>query len=198
MFAGIVEGTGRVAAAADRLGGVYLTVRLGKLGRVVRAGDSLAVDGVCLTAVSPRGGTVHFVAVPETLRKTTLGQLEAGSMVNIEHSLKVGSRLAGHFVQGHVEGVGTVVSRRERGADVRLRIRPPPALMPYLAPLSSVAVHGVSLTVARAGRRDFTVALIPTTLRLTNLGQLKVGDKVNLETDLVARHIIHWLKMRRG
>lgn len=187
-----------MTAVADRSGGVYLTVQLGKLGRGVRDGDSVALDGVCLTAMSPHQGRIHFIAVPETLRKTTLGQLVRGSMVNIERSLRVGSRLAGHFVQGHIEGVGTVVSRRERGADVRLRVRPPAALLPYLAPLSSVAVHGVSLTVARVGNRDFTVALIPATLKLTNLAQLNAGDTVNIETDLVARHVIHWLKMHRG
>lgn len=197
MFAGIVEGTGQVVSLAERSGGRYITVNLGKLARGVKSGDSVAVDGVCLTAVAPRRGTVHFMAVPETLRKTTLSRLARGSLVNIERSLMVGQRLAGHFVQGHVQGVGKIIARRIRGADVQLRIGLPVALMPFVAPQASIAVHGVSLTVARVGKRDFSVALIPTTLERTNLGQLKEGDGVNVETDLIARHVVHWLRRRR-
>lgn len=183
---------------ARHAGGYNLAIQLGTLARGVKDGDSLAVDGVCLTAVAPRRGVVRFKVVPETLRKTTLSRLTRGSVVNVERSLVVGERLAGHFVQGHVQGVGRIAARRARGADVRLTVRPPARLMSFITTQASVAVHGVSLTVARLGQRDFTVALIPVTLERTNLSRLHEGDLVNIETDLIARHVIRWLERQRG
>ncbi len=196
MFSGIIERTGRVLAMQPHPGGARLRLDLGASARGLKAGDSIAVNGVCLTAVAPRGGRVSFDLITETLRKTNLGQLKKGSQVNIERSLRPSDRLEGHFVQGHVQGVATLIKQIVNKKDFKLIFTPPKELLAYCAPLGCIAVNGVSLTIAAVDKKSFTVALIPTTLKLTNLGDLKVGDKANLETDLIARQLVHWLKLR--
>lgn len=163
-------------------------------------GDSICVSGVCLTlAEPPVSGDLIFNAVPETLSKTTLADLRPGSMVNLEPALRVGDPLGGHFVQGHVDGVAVVEDLCTRG-DHRVTIRPPPDLMPYVTPRGSVTLDGVSLTIARVDPAGgvFDVALIPTTLNLTTLGSLAPGSRVNLEADVLARTMVHWLRHYGG
>lgn len=196
MFSGIVERTGRVLVMQPQPGGARLSIDLGTSARGLKAGHSVAVNGVCLTAVAPRGSRISFDLITETLRKTNLGQLKKGGQVNIERSLRLTDRLEGHFVQGHVQGVATLTKRLVTKKDFKLTFTPPHELLAYCAPFGCIAVNGVSLTIAAVDKKTFTVALIPTTLRLTNLGDLKVGDKANIETDLIARQLVHWLNLR--
>jgi riboflavin synthase alpha subunit len=159
-------------------------------------GDSICVSGVCLTlAEPPVAGDFIFNAVPETLAKTTLADLRPGSMVNLEPALRAGDPLGGHFVQGHVDGVAAVAGLHTRG-EHRVTLRPPPDLMPFVTPRGSVCLDGVSLTIARVDPAGgtFDVALIPTTLDLTTLGSLREGSRVNLEADVLARTMVHWLR----
>lgn len=195
MFSGIVEGMGEVTTIKPHAGGQQLTVRIGTLGRGLKAGHSVAVNGVCLTAVAPHGPRVQFDLITETLRKTNLGQLQVGSRVNIERSLRPADRLEGHFVQGHIQGAAALTKKIVTKKDFKLVFTPPKELLAYCAPLGCIAVNGVSLTIAAVDKQSFTVALIPTTLKLTNLGDLKVGDEANIETDLIARQLVHWLKV---
>lgn len=172
-------------------------VELKELGKDLQPGQSVAVDGVCLTAVEPSGGQSAFDVITETLKKTTLGRLKVGSKVNIERSLHAADRLEGHLVQGHVQGIAKVVEVVATDKEYTLSLMPPKELMPYCAPLGCVAINGVSLTIAQVQTDRFLVALIPTTLQLTNLGDLQVGDEVNIETDIVARQIVHWLEAQK-
>lgn len=196
MFSGIVEGMGEVIAIKPQTGGQRLILNIGVLGRGLKTGHSVAVNGVCLTTVTPRGPRVHFDLITETLRKTNLGQLKKGNKVNIERSLRLTDRLEGHFVQGHIQGVAALIKKIVTKKDFKLVFAPSKELLAYCAPLGCIAINGVSLTITEVSKKNLTVALIPTTLKLTNLGDLKVGDKVNIETDLIARQLVHWLKIR--
>lgn len=194
MFAGIVEGTGKITALQKIPAGQRLIIQLGRLARGLRTGASVSINGVCLTAEQVKRGQVQFSVIPETLRKTNLGQLTVGSFVNIERGLKLGDTIDGHFVQGHVDAVGKVAKRLAGGQEFKLWIRTPSALRLYIAPRGAVAVNGVSLTVAEVKKDTLVVALIPMTLELTNLGQLEVGDNVNIEIDMMVRHVFHYLE----
>jgi riboflavin synthase len=152
-------------------------------------GESVACSGVCLTVVERGGGVVSFDAVPETLARTTVGGWRAGTAVNLERALALSDRLGGHLVQGHVDAVGRVSSRAAEGQGARLRIALPAPIAPLVAEKGSIAVDGVSLTVAAVGRDWFEVALIPETLARTTLGGAQPGTPVNLEADVVARHV---------
>jgi riboflavin synthase len=178
--------------------GARLRVRAPRLAALAATGDSIAVSGCCLTVVERDGDVVAFDAVPETLRRTTLGGLAAGGRVNLEDSLRAGEPLGGHFVQGHVDGVGEVASLEPEGDGARLAVRAPAELRRYLAPKGSIAVAGVSLTVAALTDDGFEVALIPHTLAVTTLGELIPGDRVNLETDVLARHVERLLLLQKG
>ncbi len=167
---------------------------LGVLGQDLQPGQSVCVNGVCLTAVALADEACSFNVITETLSKTNLGQLRIGSAVNIERSLRPTDRFEGHIVQGHVQGLATVVEKIDREQDFKLTFSPLPELMIYCAPLGCVAINGVSLTIAKVADNSFSVALIPTTLERTNLGELKIGDQVNLETDIMARQIVHYLQ----
>jgi riboflavin synthase len=160
-----------------------------RIARELEPGDSIAVNGVCLTASAVEDGCFRAQAVAETLARSTLGALEAGSAVNLEAPLRAGERLGGHIVQGHVDGVGTVSTIHEDDRSRVLTIELAPALHRYVAEKGSVAVDGVSLTVSALGDRDFSVALIPETLRRTTLGGVAVGDRVNLEVDILAKYV---------
>jgi riboflavin synthase len=168
-----------------------------RLAKELRAGDSVALNGVCLTATTARNGAFEAQAVGETLARSTLGALAPGALVNLEAPLRVGERLGGHIVQGHVDGVGTVCALREDGLGSLLTIELAPVLSRYLVEKGSVAVDGVSLTVSALHEDAFSVALIPETLQRTTLGEATVGDRVNLELDILAKHVERLLE-RRG
>ena len=188
MFTGIVEGLCPVVAV--RRGAVWrLTIELGELANDVKPGDSVAIDGACLTAVAVEGSRVDFEAIGETLARTTLASLSVGRKVNIERSLRVGDRLGGHFVAGHVDAVGMIRAKRPQPNQTLLRVAIPAELMRFVAVKGSVAVDGVSLTVVEVAREAFAVALIPFTLEHTTLGFKGPGDAVNVEVDLLARYV---------
>jgi riboflavin synthase len=190
MFTGLVSDIGGVERVAPRQGGARLTLRPGRLDVADLAlGESVACSGACLSVVERGGGLVSFEAVPETLARTTLGSWRPGTRVNLERALAVGDRLGGHLVQGHVDAVGEVLTRAPEGQGARLAIRLPEAIAPLVVEKGSIAVDGVSLTVAALGADRFEVALIPDTLARTTLGDAAPGARVNLEADLVARHV---------
>jgi riboflavin synthase len=190
MFTGLVSDMGAVERIVPRQGGARLTLRTRAL-RVddLALGESVACSGVCLTVVERGGGLVSFDAVPETLARTTIGGWRSGSPVNLERALALSDRLGGHLVQGHVDAVGQVLSRAPEGQGARLRVPLPAAIAPLVAEKGSIAVDGVSLTVAAVGRDWFEVALIPETLARTTLGAAQPGTPVNLEADVLARHV---------
>lgn len=183
MFTGIIEAIGRVRAVRKTAKGVWLEVEPPWR---VPAGASVAVSGVCLTARPGKG--LAFDVIPETLRRTALGRLRPRARVNLERAMVAGGRLDGHIVQGHVDGVGSVVSKSRKGGEVALGIVAPPELRSQIVPKGSIAVDGVSLTVVDVADGRFSVALIPTTLARTTLGRLRKGDRVNLETDVLAKY----------
>lgn len=190
MFTGLVADMGVVERTAPRQGGARLTLRPRTLPvDELVLGESVACSGVCLTVVERGGGVVSFDAVPETLARTTVGGWRAGTAVNLERALALSDRLGGHLVQGHVDAVGRVISRAAEGQGARLRIALPSPIAPLVAEKGSIAVDGVSLTVAAVGRDWFEVALIPETLARTTLGAAQPGTPVNLEADVVARHV---------
>ena len=193
MFTGIVEGMARVSAVEPVGEASRLHLDLGDLAGGVSAGDSVCVGGCCLTVESIEGTVARFTAIAETLARSSLGGLAPGDPVNIERSLKVGDEIGGHFVFGHVDGLGEVVEVVAEPAEVRVRV--PADLEAYLVSKGSIAIDGVSLTIASVDGRSFSVALIPFTLEATTLGRLQVGDRVNLETDYLAR-VLH--KQRGG
>jgi riboflavin synthase len=195
VFTGLIAELGEVQALERDGGGLTLTVRTG-LADELQEGDSIAVNGVCLTAseLTPEGFSAQ--AMSETLSRSTLGDLRAGAPVNLELALRVGERLGGHVVQGHVDGTGAVEGVEQQGFARELRIGVQPALMPYLALKGSVAVDGVSLTVSDLHERSFAVSLIPETLQRTTLGRAAPGDRVNLEVDILAKHVERLLAAR--
>lgn len=197
MFSGIVQAKGRVVAMEPTPAGRRVRIHPGDWGHRPAPGDSVCVSGCCLTLAAPVGedGLLSFDAIPETLAKTTLGSFGIGGSVNLESSVTASTPMDGHTVQGHVEGVGEVTGLSTEG-EWRVRIAPPRDLMPCIVPKGSVAVDGVSLTVAavEAEAGWFEVALIPTTLERTTLGAVGIGSKVNIETDILARSVVHVLR----
>lgn len=194
MFTGLVTDVGTVRRAEHRNGLTRFEVESGFPFDQIAMGASILHSGVCLTVVDmgqgERGAWFAVEAVPETLSKTILGQWEQGTAVNLEQSLKLGDELGGHFVFGHVDGVGEIVSIEAEGQSFRVTVRPPAAIARYFATKGSAAIDGVSLTVAAALENgDFQVAIIPHTWQVTTLGQRKPGDKVNLEIDMLARYV---------
>ena len=196
VFTGIVREVGLVEGVDGSDAGVRLRVVAPVTAAPVAIGDSVAVNGVCLTATSVSDGILAFDAVPETLRRTTLGRLRPGSEVNVEPALRVGEPLGGHIVQGHVDGVGLVRSLEPEGDGMRLELEVPPELLRYCVEKGSIAVEGVSLTIARLGAESLTIALVPHTLAATTLGRLTLGDPVNLEADVLAKHVERLLEGR--
>jgi riboflavin synthase len=186
MFTGIVEETG----AIRRVAGNRLTVGCRTVASDVAIGDSIAVNGVCLTVVERTDDGLAFDLSEETLARTSLARLGQGSPVNLERPLTLSTRLGGHLVQGHVDGVGVVIALdRDESGGATLTVDPPSGLLRYLVDKGSVAVDGVSLTVASLSDAAFTVALIPHTLAVTTLGTTGTGDPVNLEVDVIARYV---------
>jgi riboflavin synthase len=203
MFTGIVTAVGEVRAVERRDGLVRLTVDSPYEAAGVEIGASIAHDGVCLTVVEtrsrPGGGMRHVVEVAaESLTLTTMGALREGDRVNLERSLRVGDELGGHIVQGHVDGLGEVLSVAPDGEGWRLRIRPPHEIAHLIAPKGSIAIDGVSLTVNEVDAGSFGVLIIPHTWAATTLSRLKPGDKVNLEADMMARYAARLIEARRN
>jgi riboflavin synthase alpha subunit len=193
MFTGIVREAAKVVAVKRRRGAWLLALR-GPFTGEVKSGDSVCVQGVCLTVASKRGGIAYFDLSEGTRRRTTLGALREGDSVNVELSLRPSDRLGGHIVLGHVDGVGEVVRASPRG---RLAIRVPRGLAKYLVPRGSVAVDGVSLTIAGVRGSTFSVNLIPHTKRTTTLGSLRPGARVNIEIDIFAKLVHEYLSRLR-
>ncbi len=185
MFTGIVEEVGVVAKISE----TAMTVRASKVTEDLKLGDSIAVNGACLTAVSLTKNEFSVDLSPETMRRTALGDLAQGSLVNLERALLVSDRLGGHIVQGHVYGTGRVMSTKQEGDSVVFRIRVPKRLSRYIVEKGFVAVDGISLTVVKRGASSFTLAVIPYTSDNTNLAALSVGDRVNLEADILAKYV---------
>jgi riboflavin synthase len=182
MFTGLVREVGTVVSFDDGRLRVESSLE-------AAIGDSVAIAGVCLTVVDGDRRTLAFDAVPETLERTTLGRLAAGSAVNVEPALRAGEELGGHYVQGHVDGTGRIRSVEPEGEGRRLLIDAPPEVLRYCVEKGSVAVDGVSLTIAAVDDAGFAVALVPHTLAVTTLGSAAVGDEVNLEADVLAKYV---------
>jgi riboflavin synthase len=185
MFTGLVREVGTVASMIDG----RLMIEAPETAQGVQLGDSVAIDGVCLTVVACLDSTLSFDAVPETLARTALGTLDQGSRVNLEPALRAGDPLGGHYVQGHVDGVGSVQSVALEGDGRRVRFEAPAELLKYIVEKGSIAVQGTSLTVAAVDEAGFEVALIPHTLQATTLGTLEREQSVNLETDVLAKYV---------
>ena len=189
MFSGIIADVGTIASAENRNGGLRLSVETHALGMGdVQIGDSIAVNGVCLTVVEKKGDSFTVDVSRETLN-CTVGLEAQGTHVNLEKALRLADRLGGHLVSGHVDGVGEVVSFIDIGESWKLAVRAPQALAKYIAMKGSITINGVSLTVNEVASATFSVNLIPHTLAVTTLGELRAGTRVNLEIDLIARYV---------
>ena len=192
MFTGLVQAQGALADSTPTDAGRRLVIDTGDWGYRPDPGDSVAVSGCCLTVVVADGPRLSFDAIPETLAKTTLGGLAPGDRVNLEHAVTASTLMGGHFVQGHVDGVGEVTKIVTEG-EWRVRVQPPADLMRFMIPKGSVTIAGVSLTIADLDHAEgwIEVALIPETLERTTLGGLAVGDGVNLEADMLVKTVVH-------
>ena len=189
MFTGIVRERGRVTAADGGPEGLRLEIEAPRTAAATAVGDSVSIDGADLTAETVVAGRMTFHAVPETLRRTALGRLAPEAEVNLEPALRAGDPFGGHYVQGHVDGVGRLRSSEPEGAGRRVWFEAPPEVLRYCVEKGSVAVQGVALTIAELAEDAFAVALIPYTLRETTLGSLEPGDPVNLEVDVLAKYV---------
>jgi riboflavin synthase len=189
MFTGIVQELATVSAVDHGDDGSILRIAAGPVAEGLRLGDSVSVDGVCLTAIDLTPGAVAFEAMHETLERSTLGRVRAGDRVNLEGALRAGEPLGGHVVQGHVDGVGTIASERAEGFSRVLEVVPDGHLLRYVVEKGSICVSGVSLTVAALTGDGFEVCLIPHTCEVTSLGSLAAGDTVNLEVDILAKYV---------
>lgn len=197
MFTGLVQAVGTITGTDPAgIGGAGRRIRidLGSWDHRPSRGDSISIDGCCLTVVGLAGSVASFDAVRETLDLTTVGEKRVGARVNLEHALRAGALMGGHTVQGHIDGVGEVVGVHADPGDWRIEVRPPAALMEFMVPKGSVTVDGVSLTIARLSRDTFGVALIPETLERTTLAELRPGSRVNVEADVIAKAVAHWMR----
>lgn len=197
MFTGIVQTTAEILASTPTDTGKRLTVQRGKLQGDVIHGDSICVSGVCLTAVEITDEQLGFDVIHETLMKTSIGSLAVGDLVNLEPAVTPSQPMGGHFMQGHVDGLAVIDAIHQGGGEWRITLKPADDatdLMAYIIPRGSVAIDGVSLTLARVGDDTFDVALIPATLQATTLSQRKVGDRVNIEADILAKTIVHQMQ----
>ena len=194
MFTGIVEELGVVAKISNNA----MTVQASKVTEDLKLGDSIAVNGTCLTAVNFSRTEFSVDLSPETMRRTSLGQLSEGSPVNLERALLACDRMGGHIVQGHVDSTGRVMSSKVDGDSIIFRIRVPKRLNPYIVEKGFIAVDGISLTVVKRGASSFTLAVIPYTLKNTNLASVSIGDRVNLEADILAKYVESLLDRKYG
>lgn len=201
MFTGIVQTTAEILASTPNETGRRLSIGRGKLTGPINHGDSICVSGVCLTAVEISETALGFDVIHETLMKTSIGSLQVGDLVNLEPAVTPSQPMGGHFMQGHVDGLAVIDTIHTDAGEWRITLKPEhgaEGLMDYIIPRGSVAIDGVSLTLARVSEDSFDVALIPATLELTTLGQRKVGDHVNIEADILAKTIVHQMSRLRG
>jgi riboflavin synthase len=199
MFTGLVQALGIVLVSAETTAGRRLTISLAELvDAPISPGDSVCVSGVCLTVAKRANGAVQFDVITETLKRTTLGRKKPQDRVNLELSLRGDSYVGGHFVQGHVDAIAKVTAINRDPSDWRITFQVPQPVIPCIIPKGSVAVEGVSMTIAEAAGDLFTLAVIPTTLEKTTLSSLEPGDQVNLETDILARTVVHYLQQTRA
>lgn len=196
MFTGIIEKTSRVLGVSD--GPMFRRLTIACEWQDISLGDSVATNGVCLTVADVSADRITFDVIKETLMKTNLGALAAGDEVHLERSLRVGDRFDGHFVQGHIDGTGELINQISTQHESRLRLRVPLTLAKFLAPKGSIAIDGVSLTIALVEGNEFEVALIPTTLQLTNLANRPVGWRFNIECDIISKQVVYWLELQQG
>lgn len=194
MFTGIIEGVGTVVDASRGPDGLLLTVDVGPVELDMKPGDSVAVNGACLTVERTDGGRFTATAVPETLTRTTLGRVRVGDAVNLERAVAAGGRFGGHFVQGHVDGLETILQRAAGGEGVIVAISLSRDLAAFVAPKGSIAVDGLSLTVVDVSAGRFSVTLVPYTIQNTALGSKVVGEQVNVEVDVVAKYVWRMLQ----
>jgi riboflavin synthase len=192
MFTGIVEKSANVIGAAD--GPKFRRLTLARDWPDLKLGESVAVNGCCLTVAALGEGSMGFDVIAETLSKTNLGLVGAGDKVHVERAMQIGERIDGHFVQGHIDGTARLIEQIANQAEWRLVIEPPRQLLKYIIPKGSVSLDGVSLTVAAMAGTRFEVALIPTTLSITQLGNRQVGWPYNLETDMISKTIVTYLE----
>lgn len=202
MFSGIVEESGRIGSIRRTKSGIRMVVQARRVGTGVKIGDSIAVNGCCLTLVkagrTKAGRTLQFDLLEETWRMTCFEGLSEGSLVNLERSLRVNDRLGGHFVTGHVDGTGEILRWEQSGADWVLEVRPPAEMMRYFLYKGSVAIDGISLTVADVLPKAIRVWIIPHTWEVTNLRERKVGEQVNLEADLLGKYVERLISARES
>jgi riboflavin synthase len=187
MFTGIVEQTGLVRGVQLHAGGMRIDIDLGTIAQGTKLGDSICVNGVCLTVSGLKGSSAVFDVSPETLRRSTLGRFQNGRIVNLERALRADGRFGGHFVQGHVDGLGRIAAIRRVGEFAEFRIETSAELLSQMVQKGSVAADGISLTVASLDQKGFTAVLIPATLSQTSWKQARVGDEVNIETDILVK-----------
>jgi riboflavin synthase len=201
MFTGIVEETGQVQKIVPSKNSIQLFVRMRQCGRGLKVGDSLAVNGCCLTVAGLQGRaparTARFDLLRETWDRTNLQHTRAGAAVNLERALASNARLGGHFVTGHIDGVGTILRWERSGADHLLDISPPAELMRYIVSKGSIALDGISLTIAEVGRKSFRIWIIPHTYEVTALREREVGSKVNLEADILGKYVEKFISARK-
>jgi riboflavin synthase len=197
MFTGLIEEVGHVVQVRKQGQGARLVIEARQVLDGVRIGDSISISGACQTVVEIQGNLLHFDTTAETLRCSTLGDLHPGEPVNLERALSLGDRLGGHLVQGHVDGVGALSGIRKEGISRILSITAPDELIQQIVLKGSITVDGISLTVSRLGTNDFEVSLIPETIRSTTLELKQVGDRFNLETDLIGKYVRRFLEGRQ-
>lgn len=193
MFTGIIEGQGLVKKFDNKTknrSAAKMKVDLGNLAKGLHIGDSVAINGVCLTATHISKNQAEFEMISETLKKTNLGTIKPGEKVNIERSLKVGERMEGHFVLGHVDGTGKIVKIKKLSKEIKIWIELPKDLIRFVVKKGSITIDGISLTLADVIKNKISVCIIPHTMKITNLGSKKIGDKVNIETDILGKYAI--------
>jgi len=193
MFTGIVEGTGiieKIEKNPKNRSAVKMTINLGKQAVGLKIGQSVAINGVCLTVTKILKNKCNFEMIEETIKKTSLGNLTTGSIVNIERSVKTGDRMEGHFVLGHIDGLGTIKKIEKKPKEVKIWFDIPKQLTRYVVKKGSIAVDGISLTVVDAIKNRISVCLIPHTIKVSNFHTKRVGDKINIETDILGKYIL--------
>jgi len=193
MFTGIIVGTGKVIKIDQKTknrSAIQMTVDLGKYASGLKIGQSVAINGVCLSATKISNNNCVFEMIDETTKKTDLGNVKAGSTVNVERSLKVGDRLEGHFVLGHIDGVATITKIEKKPKEVKIWFRIPKKLTKYVVKKGSIALDGISLTLVDVKKDVASVCLIPHTINVTNFKSKKIGDKLNIETDVLGKYIL--------
>jgi riboflavin synthase len=196
MFTGLIEGVGEVVAVRASESGTELQIATPAIAKKSHKGDSIAVNGCCLTLISRRGNRVTFDLLEETIARTNLKKLGRSDRVNLERAVPADGRLGGHFVQGHIDCVSPIVAFDKKGADFRLEVETPAEFAQYVAPKGSIALNGISLTVAEVLQKSFTIWVIPYTKRHTNLDRAQAGDLLNVEFDILAKYVERVLAIR--